>query len=525
MIRLNEPARALRWRRRARDLVRDPPSLEKARSRVREGVKSREGRFLASFERLIWSNPASPYLPLLRHAGVESGDIAALVDSEGLEGALRGLRDAGVYLAHEEWLGIEPTRRGSLELRLRPAQFLNPRLRGDFLGGTGGSRTPGVPIAWSFAAVRRGVDPYLLRASSWDVIGTPAAIWLPLMPSAVGITTALTLAAAGEPPDRWFTPVRVARRAPPKVLAGNLLLPALLRSAGLRLPRPQHAPPSDPGALVDWTRDALERAGRARLGAYTSSAVRLAELARTTGVSLEGLVIATLGEPLGSARAEAIRASGAVPANGYGFMQKGTVAHACPECGDDDLHLLESEVAVISRSRLRPDGHVVAAFIWTNLDQESPNVLLNVENDDYGKISVDATACSCELGALGIRQRVSAVRGMSKVTAEGMTLPGEVLVRLVETILPGAFGGSPADYQFVQERVGRKARLLLRIDPGLGEISDSAVVATVRRELSATPAGLLASEVWSEAQTLEVVRTPPEPAQSGKLLPLSISPP
>jgi hypothetical protein len=520
---LSELVRALRWRREARDLIRDPPSLEGARSRVREGVRFRNDRFIATFEQLIWSIPSSPYLPLLGHAGVEGGDLAALVDTEGVEGALRRLRDAGVYVTHEEWLGTESVRRGSFEHRFRPGQFANPRVPSTFMGATGGSRTAGVRISWSLAALRRGLDPYLLRAATWGVIGTPDAIWLPALPSFVGVATALTAAATGDSLDHWFTPVRPLRRKPPNVLARNLLLPAVVRSAGVRLPRPRYAPLSDPGAVLRWCREALDRAGRARLGAYTSSAVRLAEMARERGVSLRGLVIATLGEGLGRARGDAIRASGALPANGYGFTQKGTVAHACPACGDDELHVLESEVALISRPRRRPDGRPVAAFLWTSLHHETPSVLLNVENDDYGRISVDPTACSCELGAVGVRQRISSIQGMTKVTAEGMTVPGEVLARLVERELPRRFGGGPSDYQFVQQGVGRKARLMLRINPDLVDIRESDVAATVLRELRTTPAGLLASEMWSEVQTLDVLRASPEPTRSGKLLPLSIS--
>jgi hypothetical protein len=472
---------------------------------------------------LVWSVPSSPYLPLLRHAGIEGGDLGELVRAEGLEGALGTLRDAGVYVSHEEWLGKQALRRGSMELTLEPAAFVNPRQRSVFFGHSGGTRTGGVPVQWSFATLRRGVDPYLLRASSWDVAGTPAAVWLPAQPSAVGLATALTLAAAGEPPERWFTPVRAARRKPARVAASNLLLPVVLRSAGVRLPRPRHAPLGEPGAVLEWCREALERAGRARLGAYTSSAVRLAELARADGVPLEGMVIATLGEPLGPERAAAIRASGASPANGYGFMQKGTVAHACPSCGDDDLHLLEGDVAVIARKRPRPDGRTVPAFLWTSLHEETPSVLINVENDDYGRIDLDAEACGCELGAAGVRRRISAIRGMTKVTAEGMTVPAEILERLVESVLPRKLGGTPADYQFVYRGEGRDAGLVLRIDPRLGAIDGAAVAAAVEGELRTTPAGLLAADVWGQAGTLRPLRVQPEATASGKVLPLSIA--
>ena len=505
--------------------MKRPPSLVEARARIREAVAAREDRFLAGIDRLVWSEPSSLYLPLLRHAGVERGDLITLVRGNGLDGALERLRDAGVYVTHEEWSGRSRLRRGTFELELSPARFANPMLPATFFGGSGGSSGPAVPVRWSFATLRRGIDPYVLRASTWNVMGTPAAIWLPNQPSAVGIATALTLAASGAPPERWFTPVRAIRRTPPKLLATNVVLPAMVRSAGIRVPRPRHASLSDPSPVLRWCRDALARAGRVRLGGYTSTIVRLAEVARAEGVSLAGLVVATLGEPLGSARADAIRASGAEPANGYGFIQKGTVAHACPACGDEELHVLESEVAVIGRRRLRPDGMEVSAFLWTSLDDESPGVFLNVENDDYGRITVDRHACDCELGVAGVRRRVASIRGMTKITAEGMTVPAEVLERLVDSVLPSTFGGGPADYQFVQEGTSGESRLLLRIDPRVGAIDDAEVQALMERELRATPASLLASELWSQTQTFRPVRIPPEPTASGKVLPVSVAPP
>jgi hypothetical protein len=512
---------AWRFSKGLRSLLRDPPTLAEARARVAEALLQREQIFLESMERLVWSQPDSPYRPLLVHAGVERGDLAGLVRELGLPAALARLRDEGVYVAYEEWLGREPARRGSTTFHFSPSDFRNPCARADLFVGTGGSRTAGIPVAWSFRHLRRGVDRYLLRASTWNVLDAPAAVWLPVLPSGAGMATVLLLAGAGAVPERWFTPIPGDLQGLlTRERAANTLLPALSRTLGTRLPTPEVVAAGSAEPVLSWALDALRRHGRARLGAYTSSALRLAELARDSGTPLDGLVVAALGEPLGPARAAAIRASGAQPAGGYGFMQKGTVAHACPACGDEELHVLEDTVEVIIRRRRRPDGVEVGAFLWTSLDEDTPSVLLNVENDDYGGLGRDTEPCVCELGALGVRTRLTRVRGMSKVSAQGMSVSGDLLERLVNVVLPARHRGAPGDFQFVEEDIQGEARLTLRVDPRVHGLDDDDVRETVRAELRLTPAGLLADELWASVRALRIVRAPPLPTVSGKILPV-----
>jgi hypothetical protein len=335
------------------------------------------------------------------------------------------------------------------------------------------------------------------------------------------MSTILVLAGSGEPPERWFTPIPMGlREVARRQRLANRLFPLAARASGVRLPRPEFVPPSDPAPVLAWCRRALDRNGRARLSAYTSSAVRLSHFAREEGVSLEGLFVTALGEPLGVARAEILRSSGATPMNVYGFAQKGNVAHACPACGDEDLHVLEHEVAVVCRRRSRPDGVEVDAFLWTSVSLDTPSVLINVESDDYGELSRDAEPCDCELGRLGFRRRVSGVRGMSKVVAGGMHVPGEVFARLAETVLPRLFGGTPGHYQFVEEGAEGEARLSLRVSPRLGNVDEGDVAGAVRAELRTTDATLLADELWSSSDAFRVVRAEPLLAPSGKILPL-----
>jgi len=485
---------------------------------------NRDDRFLRTFRELIWNRPSSPYVRLLRHAGVEAGDVARLVRQLGLEGCMNTLRDEGVYVAYEEWLGSEPARRGSATFFFNPLDFLNDVVRGDFLVSTGGTRSFGIPVNWSFAYMRRSLARHLLSASSWGVAGTPAAMWLPTLPSGMGLTTALVSAACGEPPERWFTqvPLRLSGIGW-RTRVAKSLLPAMAL-LGARIPHPEYVPPSDPQRVLEWVRDALVRSGKARLCAYTTCAVLLAEAAKTFGISLDGLLIGTVGEPLGERRADIIRGAGAVVCNGYGFMEKGTVGLACPSCGAEEFHLLESEVCVVQRLRPRKDEVVVPAFLWTSVDRDSPSVLFNTENDDYGELERPGPACSCELGLIGMRTRVSGVRGISKINVAGTSLPGEALSRIAEEILPSRFGGTPGSYQFVKEDSDDVPRMELRIAPSVGSISDDVVRRVIAEELSKSNRGILANALWSTAEALPISRADPLLTQSGKWYPVSLSP-
>lgn len=85
--------------------MRNTVSLEEAQAMVRQRMADREANFLRLVQRGIFSYPRSPYLPLLKLAGCELGDIQNLVREKGLEGTLLTLREAGVYFTFEEFKG------------------------------------------------------------------------------------------------------------------------------------------------------------------------------------------------------------------------------------------------------------------------------------------------------------------------------------------------------------------------------------------------------------------------------------
>src|SRR4051812_48043164 len=112
-------------------------------ARLRRDLVTREERLLALIGAGVFARPASPYLALLRHAGIEQGDLAGLVRTDGVEAALIRLRDAGVHVTPEELKGLAPVVRGSLTLNVRAEDFDNPFGRGGISSISGG--TSGTP--------------------------------------------------------------------------------------------------------------------------------------------------------------------------------------------------------------------------------------------------------------------------------------------------------------------------------------------------------------------------------------------
>jgi hypothetical protein len=218
------------------------------------------------------------------------------------------------------------------------------------------------------------------------------------------------------------------------------------------------------------------------------------------------------------ARREIVERAGARPVNTYAFSPLGGGGVSCPACAGDDMHVRGHRAALTTRRRARPDGVEVDALLWTNLAIEHGQVWLNVENDDYATLTVDEEPCACLMGQLGARQRLRGVRGISKVVAGGVTVPGEVFERLVDQVLPARFGSGPIDYQFSEQEKGGQPLVLLRIAPRVGPVDEPAVIRTVVAALTETEPGRMALDVWSPTNALCIERIDPVAARSGKLM-------
>jgi len=500
-----------------RRLVRHPVTIEESRATIATEVRRRGPRLLASLDALVWPHAASPTRRLLHHAGLEAGDVRALVADHGVEGALETLRDAGVYVAYEEYQGRIEARRGSASFAFSPADFFNPVTRADYLATTGGSRSEGTPVELSFAWQRRQGRQRPLQAEMAGSVAAPAAVWLPVFPSAAGFGAVMKTTAGGSRPERWFSQIPTdLRGVTSHKQVANRFLPALNALVRAGMPAPEHVPSNAPEPVLDWLRGALAQGGSAVITGYASSLTALARHAVERGIDLTGTLAFPASEPVTAGKLHAMRAAGIRPFPMYAFVPEGTMGLSCGHCADEEYHLWEQDLAVVGRVRSRGDGTDVDAYLWTSLAIEAPRVLLNVENDDYGTIRRDVD-CPCPLGQVGLRTRLAGIRGISKVVAAGISLDGEVFDQLAEVALPARLGGGPGDYQFVEEESGAGTVVALRIHPGLGDLDHDEARRAFHAALGSSDNGILAGSVW-DSEALRIDRAAPIVTKAGKTL-------
>jgi hypothetical protein len=487
---------------------------------VRRAVGDREQRFVTFLESHVYGHERSPYRRLLLEAGCELSDVARLVRDEGLEGALRCLYDAGVYVTHDEMKGREPVRRGSAAFEFAPCDFDNPVLAGHVRGRTSGSTgDPGMTrVNVAHFRERRSQNRAFLAA-----LGMPdarVAIWLPPVYSMVA--HALKFSGAGTVPRRWFSQVPVASLgSSSRMRFSACALIALCRALGTPLPMPRHVPLERPGPVVGWATATVASGRPAVVDTYTSSAVRAALWAQERAVSLAGVGFVVTGESLTPARRASIEATGAKVLIVYGNVEHGLMAAGC-QCADgaDDMHIFGDTHALISRPLSLPGGEAAGALLVTDFSQTAPKIALNAGTGDCGTLVT--RTCGCPWEGMGYGRHLRDVWSYAKLTTEGLTFDGAHVFDAIERVLPARFGGRAGDYQLIaRAQSGGVTRYLLAVSPAVGPV-DTGVVRTVFLEAVAGqgPTGGIIADFMRGARQLRVVRQSPVVLDSGKSLPV-----
>ena len=521
---------ASRWRARARHVrnlfhlgrelpgfLGRPASARDAREWLRRGLAAREQALLDLAERAVYGNPSSPYLPLLRLAGCEPGDLAHLVAKEGVEGALERLRDAGVYLTFDEFKGRRDVERSGQRFRFRESDFDAPGGASGVSVRSGGTRGPGTRVRTSLPFLG---DLARVTALALDAhgIGTGAhAVWL-----VSGLTTVLLCGKLGRPPLAWFHPLAPLSRGQ-RVAAAYVS--ALSRMTRCPLPRPRFLALERPEALATWLVAQTREGGPVCVTTYASSAVRVARSARERGLDLTGVCFITLGEPFTDGKRVAVEAAGARALVRYAFTEAGIIGFACgTPRASDDLHFYRNAYAMIERSRaVGTAGPVVDALLFTSLLPSAPKVLLNVESGDCARIV--HRECGCALGAAGLTTHLDSIRSFEKLSGEGMTFIQLDLLGVLEDVLPARFGGVGADYQVVEEEEGDGIlRLSLIVSPRVGTVDPEVVRAVFLDALARQPGAAGGVKVWRRTETVRVVRRLPMSTAAGKILPFHVAP-
>ncbi|KPL21723.1 MAG: hypothetical protein AMJ93_08925 [Anaerolineae bacterium SM23_84] len=499
-------------------------TLGVAKDIVRRQIESREQRFLRMIERGVYAYPPSPYRALLEIAGCGFGDLQEMVQRKGLETTLRALRESGVFVTFEEFKGRKPIVRHGREIPVQMRDFDNPLARRDFAYQTGGSTGIASSVAADLDHMAARAVYQLLTLDAHGMLDAPSATWHGILPHH-GVGTMLRRSCIGPLPERWFSPI--GWRDSDHWLSYSVATCYIIlwmRLLGLRVPLPEIVKVDQALVVARWLADTVRAYQRCVLHTQVSRAVRVCIAAQEAGLDLTGATIKGGGEPPTPAKVQHMERAGVHYIPSYGMTEAGSIASGCARPIDgSDVHLFTDAYAMFSYPhRVEGVGVTVPAFNLTTLLPTAPKLMLNAQMDDYGII--EERNCGCELQTYGYTTHLRQIRSYSKLTGEGVSLIATEMVRILEEVLPDRFGGTPLDYQMLeQEDEQGLTRLYLVISPRVQIADESLVIKVVLNALRrSSPMADTASAVWQHAQTLQVRRLEPTWTMRGKLMPLHI---
>ncbi|OGQ80158.1 MAG: hypothetical protein A3F90_12710 [Deltaproteobacteria bacterium RIFCSPLOWO2_12_FULL_60_19] len=512
-----------------RSFLRHTISLEEAQATVRRRMAERESNFLRLVEHGIFGYRRSPYLPLLKLARCELGDVRSMVRTKGLEETLRALRRAGVYVSFEEFKGREPMVRDGQVIHVQAGDFDNPHLGQYYQAESGGTTGAMTRVAIDLDHLVDHSPHMLLTENAHGLIGVPTAIWHGVPPDSTGLQCLLLCVRFGHVSKRWFTPVtsRDLRRSLRHCLATPYLFSIISigRLLGVPMPWPEPVSLDQAATVARWAVETIKTHGACLIRTHVSKALRVCIAARDQGLDLTGATFLGGGEPPTAAKVQGMIQVGARWIPMYWFTEAGCVGQGCARPADgNDIHLFKDGLALTQYPRKVPGSEItVLAFNFTTLLPSTPKLLLNVESDDYGVI--ETRSCGCPLEAYGFTDHLRHIRSFRKLTGEGATLVGSTMIHILEEVLPARFGGGPLDYQLLEEEDEQGlTRLSLLISPKIQIADETAVVAALLDALGQTDGTAdSARALWKQARTIRVERMEPIWTGRGKLMPLHLA--
>ncbi len=509
-----------------RGFLKHTLTLDEAKAIIQKRMEERETNFLSLIRRGIFGYPKSPYLPLMKMAQCEIGDIKNMVRSKGLENTLRALREAGVYITFEEFKGREPIVRNNQVFPVQAHDFDNPYLSHYYRGKTGGTTGAGTRVDIDLDHIGAQASFYMVAMDAHGLLNIPAANWRGILPDPSGILGILLRARHRSFPQKWFFPVtkKDFRPSLKNRLAINLFI-IIGRLLGAPIPWPEPVPLDQAMVIAKWISETLKDHPKCLLSTHISMLMRVSLVAQKEGLDLTGAIFMGGGEPPTPAKVREITRGGVQYIPLYFFTETGIVGFGCVKPADiNDLHFFKDGLALIQYPRQVPGSAItVDAFNFTTLLPTAPKVMLNVESDDYGVI--ETRSCGCSLETLGYTEHVRQIRSFRKLTGEGVTLVGSEMVHILEEVLPARFGGSPLDYQLLEEEEDTGfTRLNLIMSPKIEIKNEEEVIKVVLEALGrSSVAADLARAMWNQAETLKVKRREPIWTERGKLMPLHLS--
>ena len=202
-----------------------------------------------------------------------------------------------------------------------------------------------------------------------------------------------------------------------------------------------------------WLVDALHRNGVAALTGYASSLTAAARWASEHGIALDGVVAYPSSEPVtvGKLAGDAGLGHEAVP-----DLRVRSRRHDGPE-----LRRVRRRGVPPLGPRARGDHppphtgrrHRSRTRSCSRASRPRPRVCWSTSRTTTTASCDPTSNARAGLAALGLRTRISDIRGISKVVAAGISLDGDdVRSHWWSVELPDRVGGGAGDYQFVEQR-------------------------------------------------------------------------
>jgi hypothetical protein len=522
---LDDAAMGLRYARGLPEFLRAPVTARASDEHIRASRASRVPAFLAMIERSVFGHASSPYLPLMRAAGVELGDVIAMTGQLGVEGTLERLYVAGVRMSLDEFKGLARLERAGVSRPLKASDFDNPHVTAHFTLLSGGSRGIRRRLVLDLDHLADEAATEYRYAAGAGILERASLMWRSAPPGVSGLKTALRRVKMGRPVAAWFSPTPVS------LSAANLrhsLLTIFSTGVGYlkgrAVPWPRYVPLDRAETLARWLAARRSAGGDAVLETNASGSVRVCRAALDRGLDIAGTVCRIAGEPFTRGKADVLARAGCHAAVHYAMAETGRIGLPCgrPE-HLDEVHFLDDRLAVLQQPvDVRGTDWTVPALVLTAFHPSAPKILLNVDSGDHAVVST--RRCGCALDTIGFATHLHDIRSHEKLTSEGMTFPGQYLLVLIDEVLPQRFGGGPTDYQFVEREEQGTTKVDLVIAPAVGPVDEDEVRAMVLERLGqGGPTQAMMAARWRDAGTLTVRRRDPLQTASAKVQPLHAS--
>ena len=476
---------------------------------VRARMRTRELRLIALLDRVVFSNPRSPYFKLMNMAGAQAEDVRGLIASEGVEAALAVLGRQGIRVSWEEFKGRTPVVRGSARLDVDPSDFDNPVTKPFLVGTSGGTSGGAVRVATDLEYITECAPNWGVWLEALGLRSRPLVFWAP---THTGLANRYLLCAKlGLPYRKWFAMADM--RTPFDRLRSRVV--HRICQAALGLPRAVTADLGQSAVVMSYLADLAEAGEPPMINTSPSAAVKISTEAVVAGRSLDGVAFLLGAEPVTPDRREAMEAAGALCVPTYGTSESGWIgAHFTGDTEHDEVRVFRDAYAVLP-SVERPE-----ALEFTSLITAAHKILLNVELGDSAVITEGAGGEPAE--RWGYDLTLHTIRTFRKITSFGVTFAVADLYPILEKQLPQRFGGTVGDYQLeeCQDTKGT-AEILLRISPELGPVDDKLVIDELLSAISATQDhyGPMA-DMLRDADALVVRRERPRLTAAGKVFPV-----